>query len=298
MSLDEIGKELRGWIDGENNPKLDKWLGEYGKDFIGNTNIDKKSKEVDEKSKNDNKSTKKINDKETKPKDTKKVTKKPKETKSKLPKFKKPEAYKRYYGYQMSEWHNEWAKSLSNEQKEAIKKYTNQGWYSVINKKLRSGAKLTDSDTDKILKDLFDNVSGALATNKIPKNMQVYRGSSASIFKDLLSEDLYKQMRSSNADINELKDKLLGTIMKDDAYMSTTIIDDVSFHKSSGFLKNVLFKIDIDKNATGAGYIAELSEIPLECELLLDKGTKLYIKDITWNESFEAYEISCHYLGQ
>ena len=64
------------------------------------------------------------------------------------------------------------------------------------------------------------------------------------------------------------------------------------------FLKNVLFKIDIDKNATGAGYIAELSEIPLECELLLDKGTKLYIKDITWNESFEAYEISCHYLGQ
>jgi SPP1 gp7 family putative phage head morphogenesis protein len=32
--LDQIGEELRDWIDGESNPKLDKWFKEYGKDFI------------------------------------------------------------------------------------------------------------------------------------------------------------------------------------------------------------------------------------------------------------------------
>ena len=236
--------------------------------------------------------------KETKKSKPKSTTKKVKETKPKLPKFKKPEAYKRQYGADMSMAHNDWVNSLSSEQKEAIKKYTNQGWYSVINKKLRSGDKLTDSNTDKILKGLFDDISSALATNKIPKNMQVYRGSSASIFKDLLSEDLYKQMRNGKASVNELKDKLLGTIVKDDAYMSTTVIDDLAFHKSQGFIKNVLFKIDIDKNATGAGYIAEMSEVAMEAELLFDKGTKLYIKDIAWNEDFKAYEVLCHYLGQ
>ena len=63
-------------------------------------------------------------------------------------------------------------------------------------------------------------------------------------------------------------------------------------------IKNVLFKIDIDKNATGAGYIAEMSEVAMEAELLLDKGTKLYIKDIDWNNDLGIYEVRCHYLGQ
>ena len=33
-SLDEIGEELRTWIDGEANSKLDKWFKKYGEDFI------------------------------------------------------------------------------------------------------------------------------------------------------------------------------------------------------------------------------------------------------------------------
>lgn len=34
MSFDEIGTELRNWIDGASNSKLDKWFEEYGKDFV------------------------------------------------------------------------------------------------------------------------------------------------------------------------------------------------------------------------------------------------------------------------
>ena len=34
MSFDEIGEELRNWIDGKENEKLDKWIGKYGSEFI------------------------------------------------------------------------------------------------------------------------------------------------------------------------------------------------------------------------------------------------------------------------
>jgi SPP1 gp7 family putative phage head morphogenesis protein len=34
MSFNEIGEELRSWINGEENEKLDKWLGKYGSEFI------------------------------------------------------------------------------------------------------------------------------------------------------------------------------------------------------------------------------------------------------------------------
>lgn len=34
MSLEEIGEELRGWIDGEQNIKLDKWFEKYREDFL------------------------------------------------------------------------------------------------------------------------------------------------------------------------------------------------------------------------------------------------------------------------
>lgn len=32
--LDQIGEELRAWVDGESNSKLDKWLEQYKKDFL------------------------------------------------------------------------------------------------------------------------------------------------------------------------------------------------------------------------------------------------------------------------
>lgn len=34
MSLESIGTELRNWVDGGKNNKLDKWFNEYGEDFI------------------------------------------------------------------------------------------------------------------------------------------------------------------------------------------------------------------------------------------------------------------------
>ena len=33
MSYEEIGKELKAWVNGEANTKLDKWLKKNAKDF-------------------------------------------------------------------------------------------------------------------------------------------------------------------------------------------------------------------------------------------------------------------------
>ena len=80
--------------------------------------------------------------------------------------------------------------------------------------------------------------------------------------------------------------------------MSTTISEEVVLNQDNGFLKNVLFKIDIDKKATGVAFISPLSEFEIEAELLLDKNTSLYIKDIAFNKDKGLYEVNCHYLGQ
>ena len=128
--------------------------------------------------------------------------------------------------------------------------------------------------------------------------MQTYRGSSASIFKGLLDENTYNLMRENKADIETLKEKLLGNIVNDKGFMSTTISEEVVLNQDNGFLKNVLFKIDIDKKSTGVAFISPLSEFEIEAELLLDKNTSLYIKDIAFNKDKGLYEVNCHYLGQ
>ncbi|HFL3268787.1 TPA: ADP-ribosyltransferase [Clostridioides difficile] len=48
MSMEEIGKELRSWIDGEENSKLDEWFDEYGLDFEGIEEKANKNKEPTE----------------------------------------------------------------------------------------------------------------------------------------------------------------------------------------------------------------------------------------------------------
>lgn len=268
----------------------------------------KKSKSAKEKVE-EQKETKLPKEKVTKPKKTNKDVSKdtsnkvkveetkvtePKSTKQKLPKFKKPSAYKRFWGAELEEMHKEWENSLTDSAKESIRKYTHQEWYATINQKLRN----PEYGVNENLQTIFDDITGALAKNKLPKSMQVYRGSDASIFKSIIDDDLYKQMRTNKANIDDLKEKLVGTIIKDNAFMSTTVNPDMIMAKSTGFLKNVFFKIDIDKNVNGAAYIANLSAVPFETEVLLDKGTKLYIKDMSWNEDLEAYEILCHYIGQ
>ena len=233
--------------------------------------------------------SKKSNTKKT---TTKKTTKKPKEKEFKLPKFKKASSYKEIWGSEMVKIQEEWFNTLTDKEKDNLNKYTMEGVYDRINMGLRKGS------LREIYQEIADSISGALQRNKLNTNMQVYRGSSASIFKSVLDEETYKLMRETKADIETLKEKLVGSIVNDKGFMSTTLNPSVVLNMDNDFLNNVMLKIDIDKKATGTGFIAPISEFENESEVLLDKNTSLYIKDIAFNEYKKVYEINCHYLGQ
>ena len=233
--------------------------------------------------------TKKSNTKKT---TTKKTAKKPKEKEFKLPKFKKPSSYKTVWKPEMTEMQKEWFDTLTDKEKDNLNKYTMEGVYDRINMGLRKGS------LREMYQEMADSMSGALQRNKLNANIRVYRGSSASIFKSVLDDETYKLMRETKVDIDTLKSKLLGNIVNDKGFMSTTLNEMNVLYADNDFLSNVMLKIDIDKKATGTGFIAPLSEYEDESEVLLDKNTSLYIKDISFNEYKKVYEITCHYLGQ
>ena len=233
--------------------------------------------------------TKKSN---TKKATTKKIAKKPKEKEFKLPKFKKPSSYKTVWKPEMTEMQKEWFDTLTDKEKDNLNKYTMEGVYDRINTGLRKGS------LREMYQEMADSMSEALQRNKLNANIRVYRGSSASIFKSVLDDETYKLMRETKVDIGTLKSKLLGNIVNDKGFMSTTLNEMNVLYADNDFLSNVMLKIDIDKKATGTGFIAPLSEYEDESEVLLDKNTSLYIKDITFNEYKKVYEINCHYLGQ
>ena len=228
----------------------------------------------------------------TKKATTKKTTKKPKEKEFKLPKFKKPSSYKTVWKPEMTEMQKEWFDTLTDKEKDNLNKYTMEGVYDRINTGLRKGS------LREMYQEMADSMSGALQRNKLNANIRVYRGSSASIFKSVLDDETYKLMRETKVDIDTLKSKLLGNIVNDKGFMSTTLNEMNVLYSDNDFLDNVMLKIDLDKKATGTGFIAPLSEYEDESEVLLDKNTSLYIKDISFNEYKKVYEITCHYLGQ
>ena len=247
-----------------------------------------KAKKLEEENK---KLKQEIEKKETKKKEPKKI----KEKKKKLPTFKKDEAYKKWHLSDFNKIQKEWNDSVSEEEIEALVKYSGEEWYKLINRSLRGG-KLTPREQAKLdkINDKIDVISNALQRNKTTKDMKLYRGTSHSIFKDVLSEELLQKMKTRKATVDELKGKLMGTIIKEKALCSTT----TNFAVANNFYENVIVEIDVNRGSTGLANIAKWSEFQLESEVLMDKGTQFYIKDIDFDEDRKIYYINVHYLGQ
>ena len=194
--------------------------------------------------------------------------------------------YKEYNGNELTENQKEWFNSLTKKEKSDLNEYTTS-IYREINTGLRKGT------IEGYNKSLANSISGALQRNKFDIDLQVYRGSSASIFKNILDSNTFELMKNRKIDAEILKDKLIGNTINDKGFMSTTCDSNMM-----GFLEGVLFKIDIDRGMNGLGYIAPLSDFKEEEEVLLDKNTSLYIKDVSFNKEMNSYIISCKYLGQ
>ncbi|MCR5048169.1 MAG: ADP-ribosyltransferase [Saccharofermentans sp.] len=151
----------------------------------------------------------------------------------------------------------DWAATLSDVEKEAIKGYTNTD-YVDINKKLRG---LSDSWTP-IHMERAKAIHFALGRSSIPCDCVVYRGASS----DALGA--FKGLSD---------DELKGKIIRDKGFMSTSLDRDVS---SLNFSGGILFEIEVPKGSKGA-YVGNVGQFGhLESEVLFDCNRVMEIKDV------------------
>ena len=258
---------------------------------------EKKAKAAEAKAKKEAEKAKKLEEenKKLKAEAKKKEPKKTKEKKKKLPTFKKDEAYKKWYLTDFNKIQKEWNDSLSAKEVESITKYTGEDWYKLINRSLRGG-KLTPREQQKLeqINAHVDVISAALQRNKTTKDMKLYRGTSDKMFKNVLSEELIDKMRARKATVDELKSELVGTIVKEEGLCSTT----TNLSVANNFYRNVIVSIDVNRGSSGLANVAKWSEFQLESEVLMDKGTQFYIKDIEFDDDRKIYYVNVHYLGQ
>ncbi|MYL42507.1 ADP-ribosyltransferase [Virgibacillus massiliensis] len=160
-------------------------------------------------------------------------------------------------------YYNDWITSLSESEKEAIKRYTGND-YRKINNYLRG---VSDS-LEGLDIQVIDNITSGLDKAYVPRNLKVYRGTDLKPFIDL-----YKL----NDEGEVIVDSLIGKTIKDDGFTSTAMVRESSF----GHM-NVSWEINVPEGSNAA-YIGGISHYPNEAELLLNAGQEMVIKQATVN---------------
>jgi SPP1 gp7 family putative phage head morphogenesis protein len=163
----------------------------------------------------------------------------------------------RKYGEEIS---IDWRMKLKQEERKSIREYTRNG-YSMLNRSLRGNLYEDDlpAEVEKS-KQLIAPIDSALEKSKLPDNIRVYRG----------VNDIF-----DNVDL----ESLVGTIYKDNGFVSTSFSDKTSFKS-----KEYQFEINIPANSKGA-YLGSLSAYDdrNELEVLLPRGSRFEIDAIIGN---------------
>ncbi|HBF37149.1 MAG TPA: hypothetical protein DDW50_07495, partial [Firmicutes bacterium] len=148
-----------------------------------------------------------------------------------------------------------WEMNLSPTEKQAITDYTGDEFYPNINRTLRGLEKEFNPGNH----ERVTQITNALNKASMPEGVTVYRG----VGKDALGE---------------LKDlapeQLIGKVIEDKAFMSTSLVSE------SAFKQPVTFIINVPKGVNGA-FIGNMSHYgSKEVELLLNKGQKMVIQKV------------------
>ena len=152
-----------------------------------------------------------------------------------------------------------WTNSLPKDEYYAVRDYTGPG-YTAVNEMLRG----IRPDNDPNVRDKAVLIHQALSRSQIPCDCTVYRGCSAAFLGS------YQNLPD---------DQLVGAILTDDAFMSTSLNRDDSFNGA------VKLEISVPAGARGA-YVGFLSFLGhQESEVLFDGGRRLCVTGITRNES-------------
>ena len=163
----------------------------------------------------------------------------------------------------METWCDDWLATLTGTQKSAVVSYTGSA-YEAMNDYLRTKGIYGAPDRTK---QLIKQCRAALKKASIPEEVIVRRGSGYNMLKEL------------GIDISEAnKDKLIGGIVQDFGFLST------SPDPSGGFSSSIEYIIKIPKGSQ-AMYVAPISQLPSERELLVNCGGKFMVDDV----EFDSY---------
>lgn len=180
-------------------------------------------------------------------------------------------------------WTDAFKKQTTGAERRSVKVYTGES-YTSINKYMRGLSQIdpTSKAGAKTIENA-ENIRAALAKASTPEQCIVRRGSSFNSFANMLGEgkitmprdydarELYKQKLA--AEFAGRKDSLIGAVVTDKSFMSTTPIE------PKGFSKGVNYIINVPQGAHAA-YISPMSQHKNESEMLLQAGSKFIVEDV------------------
>jgi hypothetical protein len=146
-----------------------------------------------------------------------------------------------------------WINNLSKEELSALKKYTGEVFYSNINDTLRGFSSFTHNNEK-----YCDLITSALSKASTPEDIIVFRGTSKMMLGALK---------------NLPADQLVGKIIQDKAFMSTSLMEGEVYDS------NLILIMNIPKGTQGA-YIGSLSFLHGEFEFLLNRGYRMLIQKV------------------
>lgn len=161
---------------------------------------------------------------------------------------------------EMESWCDDWLRAISSAERNGVEVYTGSA-YINMNEYLR-GQRTTTRYADEI-----KQATAALKKASLPEEVIVRRGSD------------YNMLRELGVDISEAnKDKLIGAIVTDKGFMST------SPASGGGFSGDIEYVVKVPKGSQ-AMYVDTISRHRGEEELLINRGGKYIIEDV----EFDSY---------
>lgn len=161
---------------------------------------------------------------------------------------------------EMESWCDDWLRAISSAERNGVEVYTGSA-YVNMNEYLR-GQRTTTRYADEI-----KQATAALKKASLPEEVIVRRGSD------------YNMLRELGVDISEAnKDKLIGAIVTDKGFMST------SPASGGGFSGDIEYVVKVPKGSQ-AMYVDTISWHRGEEELLINRGGKYIIEDV----EFDSY---------
>ena len=161
---------------------------------------------------------------------------------------------------EMESWCDDWLRAISSAERNGVEVYTGSA-YVNMNEYLR-GQRTTTRYADEI-----KQATAALKKASLPEEVIVRRGSD------------YNMLRELGVDISEAnKDKLIGAIVTDKGFMST------SPASGGGFSGDIEYVVKVPKGSQ-AMYVDTISRHRGEEELLINRGGKYIIEDV----EFDSY---------